>query len=163
MERCVVLDAHRRFPWLSLPYIHVLEMTRHHWIHNTESRDWTREYLLRLLGRTEGNTLLTVKAEADSDIDLKIPALLLLARVQRVANQFNSVMTICKEGLEVIKRAQEQYDVPVYVSYWRSFILLLAESFHRAKQLDNAQVTYETVLKRDPNNVVALKVSQFRW
>jgi len=157
MERAVVLDCYRRFPWLPLSYLHFLEMTRHRWIHDTETRDSTREYLLRLLGRTEGKTLLTIKAEAETDLDLKVPALLLLAHIQRKANQFNLVIEVAKSGLEAVKQAVLPDGTALFAGYWRSFMILLAEAFHRTRQIDSAGLIYETVLKRLPTDPLALK------
>lgn len=154
------MDCYRRFPWLSLPYLHFLELSRHRWISDRDTRDATREYLFRLLGRAEGKTIVSTTAEAAIDLDLKVPALFLLAHIQRKANQFNLVIEVVKSGLEAIKAASDTIGkgAPVFTSYWRSFMNLLAEAFHRTRQLDNAALTYETVMKREPTNPVALKV-----
>eukprot|EP01122_Echinamoeba_exundans_P011664 TRINITY_DN4713_c0_g1_i1.p1 TRINITY_DN4713_c0_g1~~TRINITY_DN4713_c0_g1_i1.p1 ORF type:complete len:1978 (+),score=228.21 TRINITY_DN4713_c0_g1_i1:113-6046(+) len=145
IERCVMLECFRRFPTRPLAYVHFLSSTRSDWIHQTDSRDSAREWLLRLLGSTPTP-------------DVKIPALLLLARIHRKVNQLGPVVETCKSLLELIKDQQPTNGGnSLYPVYWTEGMLLLAEAFARSRQHDASLAAFSTILKQDPRNLPALR------
>jgi tetratricopeptide (TPR) repeat protein len=145
VERCVTLECFRRFPTRALAYIHFLNGTRSGWIHNTDDRDPAREWLLRLLG-------------SSPTPDVKIPALLLLARIYRKVNQLGPVVETCKSLLEVIKEQQPTTGgESVYPIYWTEAMLLLAEALSRSRQHEAGQAAFRTILKQDPHNIAAAR------